>query len=182
LYGDANHKTKICRAPEWGNAADITALSLLYKMNIVLFSLFRHRPSQYVLNVTQKPEFSKTIYLKYNTLNEREEHYEAMVPKTVADFPPLPTISSAVKQPQSKTVKKTSSKKSKSPKTKTIKKKSPTKDTTETFIGETVAKQFQGEYYIGKVISYDKPYYKVRYEDDDEEEYTKAQLLKIMLR
>jgi hypothetical protein len=53
----------------------------------------------------------------------------------------------------------------------------------DTFINRTVKKYFKGHgTYVGTVISFKYPYYKVHYEDDDDyEEYTRAELLRILL-
>ena len=53
-------------------------------------------------------------------------------------------------------------------------------------IGRTIVKRFKDEdgfdeNYIGTVVSYDPPYYKVIYEDDDTEEFTKQALKKHIL-
>jgi len=53
----------------------------------------------------------------------------------------------------------------------------------DTFINRTVKKHFKGHgTYAGTVISFKHPYYKVHYEDDnDYEEYTRAELLRILV-
>jgi hypothetical protein len=53
----------------------------------------------------------------------------------------------------------------------------------DTFINRTVKKYFKGHgTYAGTVISFKHPYYKVHYEDDnDYEEYTRAELLRILV-
>ena len=44
-----------------------------------------------------------------------------------------------------------------------------------------VVKYFDGKPYIGKIASYRKPYYKVKYDDGDREEYTKEEVEKLLL-
>ena len=197
LLVDNKHYKKICKGKEWGTLADIYAISLIYKVNIILFSLFKEDPSQYLVIPIKSNENNRTIHLRYNTLNEEEEHYEAMKPKTVNLFnEAIPTLASS-KTSSSKT----SSTRSLSPlflhiKKKTAKKKTAVKNNQdklfrspekpEDLIGETVAKLFktddgQKEYYIGKVVSFNKNYYKVVYEDGDAEDLRLKQLKKIIL-
>ena len=201
LLVDNKHYKKICKGKEWGTLADIYAISLIYKVNIILFSLFKEDPSQYLVIPIKSNENNRTIYLRYNTLNEEEEHYEAMKLKTVNLFNEAIPALASTKTSSSKT----SSKRSLSPlllnkKKKTAKKKpivhktvknnqdksfrSPEKP--DDLIGETVAKVFkeadgQEEYFIGKVVSFNKPYYKVVYDDGDAEDLKLNQLKKIIL-
>ena len=48
-------------------------------------------------------------------------------------------------------------------------------------INMIVVKYFDGKPYIGKIASYRKPYYKVKYDDGDREEYTKEEVEKLLL-
>jgi hypothetical protein len=53
---------------------------------------------------------------------------------------------------------------------------------TDAYINRKVRKYFKGHgTYAGTVISYKRPYYKVHYDDDDDEECTLAELLKILV-
>lgn len=191
LMVDNTHYKKICKGKEWGTLADIYAISLIYKVNIILFSLFKEDPSQYLVIPIKSNENNRTIYLRYNTLNEEEEHYEAMKPKTVNSFnEAIPALASAKISSAKISSAKISSTRSLSPSLLNTKKKTAKKKTTvhktDDLIGETVAKVFktadgQKEYFIGKVVSFNKPYYKVVYEDGDEEELKLNQLNKIIL-
>jgi hypothetical protein len=75
------------------------------------------------------------------------------------------------------------------PKARKTKKASPKPKKTkaeDNLIGRTIVKRFKDEdgfdeNYIGTVVSYDPPYYKVIYEDDDTEEFTKQALKKHIL-
>ena len=48
-------------------------------------------------------------------------------------------------------------------------------------IKKVVVKYFEAEPYLGKIASYRKPYYLVKYDDGDREEYTKAEVQKLLL-
>ena len=56
------------------------------------------------------------------------------------------------------------------------------KEKIDKLIGREIRKKFQNHgYYIGKVTSFDDPYYKIIYEDGDEEEMTRGYVLKYLV-
>ena len=56
------------------------------------------------------------------------------------------------------------------------------KEKVDKLIGREVRKKFQNHgYFIGKVTSFDDPYYKIIYTDGDEEEMTRSSVLKYLV-
>jgi uncharacterized Rmd1/YagE family protein len=93
LMFNEEHCEKLCNLEantEWGISADITAACLVYKTNIIVFNQFLENPSEYIVAPITSSSYRRTMYLKYNTLNTDEEHYEAMIP-TVMSSPPPPS-------------------------------------------------------------------------------------------
>lgn len=179
---EPEHRKNICRggrSPEWGTNADILAVIAIYKVNVVVFALYRHNPSEYQITPYHFfPDGTRTFYLRYNTLNQDEEHYEAMRPRIsfIPEEPPIFEPSTTTTTTKSKTA----------TKKKTVEKK--TTDDPHSFIGMSVAKKFEVEhgsgedYFMGTVVEFKKPYYTIRYEDGDTEEVTKRELDKIILK
>ena len=65
---------------------------------------------------------------------------------------------------------------------KKLKEKEKEKDKVDHLIGREVRKKFQNHgYFTGKVMSFDDPYYKIIYTDGDEEEMTRASVLKYLV-
>lgn len=169
---EPEHRENICRggrSPEWGTNADILAVIAIYKVNVVVFALYRHNPSEYQITPYHFfPNGTRTFHLRYNTLNQDEEHYEAMRPR-ISFIPEEPPIFKP------------------STPTKTATKKKTTEDS-HSFIGMSVAKKFKVEhgsgedYFMGTVVEFKKPYYTIQYEDGDMEEVTKRELDKIILK
>ena len=63
-----------------------------------------------------------------------------------------------------------------------LKEKEKEKEKVDYLIGREVRKKFQNHgYFIGKVMSFDDPYYKIIYTDGDEEEMTRASVLKYLV-
>ena len=85
LFDEDNHKKQVCKGgtknPVWGIGADITAISILYKVNIITFNLFINNLNEYSVIPVKSPEFVKTIYIRLDASIGEEEHYEAMIPK-----------------------------------------------------------------------------------------------------
>ena len=62
------------------------------------------------------------------------------------------------------------------------KEKEKEKEKVDKLIGREVRKKFQNHgYFIGKVTSFDDPYYKIIYADGDEEEMTRSSVLKYLV-
>ena len=62
------------------------------------------------------------------------------------------------------------------------KEKEKEKEKVDKLIGREVRKKFQNHgYFIGKVTSFDDPYYKIIYTDGDEEEMTRSSVLKYLV-
>ena len=62
------------------------------------------------------------------------------------------------------------------------KEKEKEKEKVDKLIGREVRKKFQNHgYFIGKVTSFDDPYYKIIYSDRDEEEMTRSSVLKYLV-
>jgi hypothetical protein len=58
----------------------------------------------------------------------------------------------------------------------------PTLTPSNELIGRRVEKNFKGHgFYKGTIVNFDKPYYKVTYDDGEEEEYSLAQVKKLLL-
>jgi hypothetical protein len=208
LFDEDNHKKQVCKGgtknPVWGIGADITAIAILYKINIITFNLFVNNLNEYRVIPVKSPEFTKTIYIRLDASIGDEEHYEAMIPKNDHISPTHVGIPIENKN--------ISNEKKKSPKEKkNITKKQLSKENKNTvyspipvaipieedknnitktqhskenkYIGETVVKYFNDESFIGTVISYDKKdkYYLIEYEDGDTEEFNEKQLKKYLL-
>ena len=63
-----------------------------------------------------------------------------------------------------------------------LKEKEKEKEKVDHLIGREVRKKFHNHgYFIGKVMSFDDPYYKIIYTDGDEEEMTRASVLKYLV-
>ena len=54
------------------------------------------------------------------------------------------------------------------------------KEEEDPLLHQFIRKKFKTKYFYGIVLSYDKPYYKVAYEDDDEEELSKTEVKKLL--
>ena len=165
---------------------DIIAISILYQVNIFIFNLFRQN-SYYQVTPIKSIENRRNIYLRYNTENEDEEHYEAMIPKineVINNNETLNVVRENITKPTTAT--KPATAKPTTAKPTTAKPTTATKPTTnrimDDLIGQTVAKNFDEGEFIGTVQSYNPPYYNVVYEDGDTEELTKKQLEKILLK
>jgi len=95
LMFDEEHCDKMCHSEganlEWGISADITAACLVYKTNIIVYNQFLENPSEYIVTPITGSTHRQTMYLKYNTLNTDEEHYEAMIPAVISS--PVPSSS-----------------------------------------------------------------------------------------
>ena len=62
------------------------------------------------------------------------------------------------------------------------KEKEKEKEKIDKLIGREIRKKFQHHgYFIGKVTAFDDPYYKIAYEDGDEEEITRGSVLKYLV-
>lgn len=195
LSHEDDHGAAICRAgrtPEWGSLVDLYAVSLLRGVNILLFSLYRQSPHQYQMLPIRSPHGrgATTIYLRYNTLNEEEEHYEAMRPnwawlyRSASPPPPSPPKSPPSPKPAKK--RKQTQQSQKPQKTqKTQRTQEPQE--VDPLVGQTVAKAFvnpdtgERDYYLGTVVAFQKPYYLVQYEDGDSEELTKRAVTNLIL-
>jgi len=208
LFDDDNHKKQVCKGgkqnPVWGIGADITAIAILYKINIITFNLFINNLNEYRVIPVKSPEFTKTIYIRLDASIGDEEHYEALIPKNehISTIPTAISIENGniskrkKKSPKEKKniTKKQISKENKntvhSPIPIAIPIEDEKKNVTEKqhskenkYIGETVVKYFNDESFIGKVMSYDPKdkYYLIEYEDGDTEEFTEKQLKKYLL-
>lgn len=169
LYVDPEHKKKVCKNLDWGIMPDIIAISILYQVNIFIFNLFREN-NFYQVTPIKSTENRRNIYLRYNTENEDEEHYEAMIPKineVINSNVSLNIVRENITKPLSTPI--------------TVSK-PVTNHLMDDLIGQTVAKNFDEGEFIGTVQSYNHPYYNVVYEDGDTEELTKKQLEKILLK
>jgi hypothetical protein len=91
LFDEDNHKKQVCKGgtknPVWGIGADITAIAILYKINIITFNLFINNLNEYSVIPVKSPEFTKTIYIRLDASIGEEEHYEAMIPKNANIVP-----------------------------------------------------------------------------------------------
>jgi hypothetical protein len=168
MLSDEDHANTVCVNYDWGTLADIYVIALIHKVNVVVFSQYSDNPSQYAVVPIKTDSNAETVYLKYNTLNPDEAHYEAMRPKSasttalVLDPVPIEPVITAKKTKQ-------------------------TPIDHNSLIGATVSKKFKlddggYEYYIGTISAFNAPYYVVEYEDGENEELTKAQINRILLK
>ena len=194
------HEKRICKNLQYANVMDIFILSHLLKRPVVVYAKATYRsPNQMeLLRVEKYSDRTNSdkppLRLRYygNQGEEFEEHYEAVIPKSEGNNVPVPNPRTDPRQkktsPKTKKASPPKAKKSKTPpKARKTKKASPKKTKAEdNLIGRTIVKRFKDEdgfdeNYIGTVVSYDPPYYKVIYEDNDTEEFTKQALKKHIL-
>jgi len=210
LFDEDNHKKQVCKGgtknPVWGIGADITAIAILYKINIITFNLFINNLNEYRVIPVKSPEFTKTIYIRLDASIGDEEHYEAMIPKnehisSIDIGIPIENENISKEKKKSPKDKKNITKKQNSKENiniiyspipvaipieeekKNTTKKQHSKEKENKYIGQTVVKYFNDESFIGTIISYDQKdkYYLIEYEDGDTEEFTEKQLKKYLL-
>ena len=85
---ETSHKKKVCDNLEWGIYQDIITASIIYRYNIIVFSLFNNKgkiPTEYQIIPIKSDDNTRTIHLKLNTITPGAEHYEALIPKIGVD-------------------------------------------------------------------------------------------------
>jgi len=84
MLSDDEHPNLVCTNYEWGTLLDIYTIAYINKVNVIIFTQYSDNPTQYLI-MPIRVGGSHFAYLKYNTLNPEEAHYEAMKPKTMAE-------------------------------------------------------------------------------------------------
>ena len=95
---DAQHQENICKKGEWGEEADIVVACIIYKVNIVVFSLLppnKGKKSKYLIFTYKHSHGGRTFYLHLK-MDGSSSHYESM-DNISTHLPQIPSLSKTAK-------------------------------------------------------------------------------------
>lgn len=109
---DALHQKNICKKGEWGESADIMVACIIYKINIVVFSLLpptEKKTSKYLILTYKHSDGRPTFYLHLK-MDGSSSHYESM-DNISTHLPQIPSLSKTAKSKSKSKSKESSSEK-----------------------------------------------------------------------
>lgn len=177
------HATSICNGGTYGSLTDVLIICKLLGRNAIMFTEVNEE--SYIFADYLFFDRTNDLIIRYNGSN----HYEAMFPSKKlkpSDYPNSTAMVPEIKgksnspvpvkvknsSPKSKTQKASPKKASKkAPKKAPPKKVAATRKKTGEFLGEKVRKYFPDHgFFVGEVVSYKSPNYKIKYSDGDKDE------------